>query len=96
MDNGYTVHVGEKNIGGSYLSLYTTEKIATNPARGHRVKANLNHIGVIVVDLEKTEARVLAQGLTTFNHAEYEPGKRFYFLIDDNIEIEVISYGTSD
>ena len=96
MDNGYTVHVGQENVGGSYLSLYTPEEIANNPARGHRIKANLNHIGVIVTDLAKTETRVLAQGLKTFNHAEYDPGKRFYFLTDDGIEIEVISYGTSD
>jgi len=92
MDNGYTVHVGEKDIGGSYLSLYTTEKIANNPARGHRTIANLNHIGVTVADLEEIEARVLAQGLTTFNHAESAPGKRFYFMLDDDIEIEVVCY----
>ena len=27
-----------------------------------------------------------------FNHGDYDPGRRFYFLDPDGIEYEVISY----
>ena len=35
---------------------------------------------------------VVAAGLTPFSHADYEPGRRFYFLDPDGIEYEVVSY----
>jgi hypothetical protein len=38
------------------------------------------------------EARVIAAGLRPFSHADYEPGRRFYFLDPDGIEYEVVSY----
>ena len=38
------------------------------------------------------EARVSAAGLIPFNHGDYEPGRRFYFLDPDGIEYEVVSY----
>lgn len=52
----------------------------------------LNHIGVEVDDVDATEARVVAAGLRPFRHADYEPGRRFYFLDPDGIEHEVVSY----
>ena len=56
----------------------------------------LNHIGVEVGDLDATEARVLAAGLKPFGRADYEPGRRFYFLDPDGIEFEVVSYWNVD
>ncbi len=55
----------------------------------------LNHIGVVVDELDATEARVIAAGLRPFGHADYEPGRRFYFLDPDGIEFEVVSYGNA-
>jgi catechol 2,3-dioxygenase-like lactoylglutathione lyase family enzyme len=52
----------------------------------------LNHIGVQVDDLDATDARAIAAGLLLFSHADYEPGRRFYFLDPDRIEYEVVSY----
>jgi len=52
----------------------------------------LNHIGVVVEDLDAVEAKVLAAGLKTTNHGDYEPGRRFYFHDHDGIEFEVVSY----
>ena len=92
LDGGYTVHVGEKDDGNSYLALYTHNKHKENKARNHLYNANLNHIGILVSDLDQIEQRVLGLGLKTLNHADYEPGRRFYFYIDGDIEIEVISY----
>jgi hypothetical protein len=52
----------------------------------------LNHIGVVVEDLNAAEARVIAAGFMPRSHTDYEPGKRFYFDDHDGIEFEVISY----
>ena len=57
-----------------------------------RVKSGLNHVGVVVDDLEATEQAVIAAGLEPFNHGNYEPGRRFYFLDGDGVEYEVVSY----
>ena len=37
-------------------------------------------------------AKGTAAGLTAFNHGDYHPGRRFYFLDPDGIEYEVVSY----
>lgn len=85
---GRTIHVG---AGDHYVAVYTNPDIAYTDA--HFAKGRpLNHIGVQVDDLATTEARVVAAGLTPFNHQDYEPGRRFYFMDPDDIEYEVISY----
>ena len=88
MNGGRTIHIGSDD---HYLALYT--------ARDHAYGSDdfikgrpLNHIGVLVDDLDATEARVVAAGLTPFSHGDYEPGRRFYFLDPDGIEYEVVSY----
>jgi hypothetical protein len=43
-------------------------------------------------DLGAIERKVIARGLAPFNHADYEPGRRFYFFDEDGIEYEIISY----
>jgi catechol 2,3-dioxygenase-like lactoylglutathione lyase family enzyme len=87
-DGGRTIHVGSDE---HYLALYTGRDIAYSVedfAKGRP----LNHIGVEVEDLNAVEARVIAAGLTPFNHGAYDPGRRFYFLDPDGIEYEVVSY----
>ena len=85
---GDTIHVGSKD---SYVALYSPDRGA-DPARDFAKGRPLNHIGVEVDDLDATEARVAAAGLTPFAHGDYEPGRRFYFLDPDGIEYEVVSY----
>ena len=89
MDDGKTIHVGGDQ---SYLALYTHQNIKPISNRDHMVVANLNHIGIVVDDLDAIESRVKDKGLEPFSHRDYEPGRRFYFLIEDDIEVEVISY----
>ncbi|MBL0966310.1 VOC family protein [Blastomonas sp. UPD001] len=89
MNDGHTVHVGTDK---SYIALYTPPPalLAAIPfAKG----LPMNHVGIVVDDLDAVEARVLAAGLTPFNHADYAPGRRFYFFDENGIEYEVISYG---
>lgn len=86
--NGYTVHVGGPK---DYLALYTGpdgQHAKIRYAKGEP----LQHIGIEVDDLEEAEKRVIAEGYEPFSHADYEPGRRFYFLDRDGIEFEVISY----
>jgi hypothetical protein len=52
----------------------------------------LNHVAIVVDDLDATEAKIIAAGYETLNHGDYEPGRRFYFYDDDRIEYEVVSY----
>ena len=86
---GYTVHVGTKD---RYLALYTPgDPLAENAPR-YTVHAALNHIGIVVDDLNEMESRLNALGIKATAHHDYEPGKRFYFMDEDGIEIEVVSY----
>jgi catechol 2,3-dioxygenase-like lactoylglutathione lyase family enzyme len=87
-DGGHTIHIGSDD---HYLALYTGRDIAYTDddfAKGRP----LNHIGVLVDDLDAVEAKVAAAGLRPFNHGDYAPGRRFYFLDPDGIEYEVLSY----
>ena len=88
-DGGHTIHIGSNN---HYLALYTGGRDVTYSAEDFAKGRPLNHIGVEVDDIDATEAKVVAAGLTPFNHANYEPGRRFYFLNPDGVEYEVISY----
>jgi catechol 2,3-dioxygenase-like lactoylglutathione lyase family enzyme len=87
-DGGHTIHVGSDD---HYIALYTSGN-ANYSADDFAKGRPLNHIGVEVDDLDATEARVVAAGLRPFSHADYEPGRRFYFLDPDGIEYEVVSY----
>ena len=92
LNGGVTVHVGNET---SYLALYTGPGGASKqvPADDsyHRI-AGLNHVGVVVDDLDAMEVKVKALGFDTHSHADYEPGRRLYFHDADGIEFEVISY----
>ena len=84
---GHTVHVGADD---SYLALSTPGD--PGPAHPRSDVAGLNHIGVVVDDLDAVEQRVVAEGYTPHTHMDYEPGRRFYFDDRDGIEFEVVSY----
>jgi catechol 2,3-dioxygenase-like lactoylglutathione lyase family enzyme len=85
LNGGRTVHVGSAE---QYLALYAPPGGGPSFPKGQP----LNHIGVEVDELDATEARVVAAGLTPFSHGDYEPGRRFYFLDANGIEYEVVSY----
>ena len=89
MTTGYTVHVGEKD---SYVALFTYPEQSAPKDESYRVKGGLNHWAVVVDDLDAVEERVKAEGFTPTSHADYEPGRRFYFHDHDGIEIEVVKY----
>lgn len=82
---GETIHVGGDD---DYIAVYTRGTVPRPFAKG----VPLNHVGLVVDDLDAAEAVVTAAGLEPFNHADYEPGRRFYFFDWDGIEFEIVSY----
>lgn len=89
METGYSIHIGGKD---SYVALFTFPETPGPKDESYVTKGGLNHWAVTVDDLDATEARVKAEGFTPFSHANYEPGRRFYFNDHDGIEIEVVQY----
>lgn len=88
-EDGYSLHVGDKD---SYLALYTPAWDLRDTPERYRYSAGLNHVGVIVDDIDATEARIKAAGFTPYSHDDYEPGRRFYFEGPGEIEYEVVQY----
>lgn len=88
-DNGFTVHVGDD---AGYLALYAPAGGQSPVGDTYHLTGGLNHIGIVVDDLDKVEEMVVARGYLPHNHADYEPGRRFYFDGPDGIEFEVVAY----
>ena len=89
LENGRTIHVGTDT---HYLALYTPKSAAKPTIDNYQTIGGLNHIAVVVDDITATERDVVKAGFTPKNHADYEPGHRFYFHDHDNIEYEVVQY----
>lgn len=86
-DGGRVIHVGDER---TYLAAYTPPH---SPDAAIFEKGRpLNHVGILVDDLDDIERRVAAAGLTPFAHGDYDPGRRFYFLDHDGTEFEIVSY----
>jgi len=94
INGGHSIHVGARD---TYLALYTgnpldDQLISSETGSSYKTVNGLNHIGIVVDDLNSAERRVEAAGYRPHSHADYEPGKRFYFHDKDGLEFEVVSY----
>jgi len=89
METGYSIHIGDET---SYIALFTFPEPSKPKTESYRTAGGLNHWAVVVDDIDAVEDRVKAEGFTPVNHADYEPGRRFYFHDADGIEIEVVQY----
>ncbi|MBY5931612.1 VOC family protein [Tateyamaria omphalii] len=89
MEDGRTVHVGTDT---HYLALYTQKTAAKGTESSYATIGGLNHIAIVTDDLEQIEKGARTKGFRVGQHHEYEPGRRFYFHDDDNIEFEVVQY----
>lgn len=89
MDSGYTVHVGNNQ---SYLALYTNPKIKDNDQRDHAQANNLNHIGIVVEDLDAYKAKATELGLIPNSFRDYKYCNSFYVEDKYGLELEIISY----
>jgi catechol 2,3-dioxygenase-like lactoylglutathione lyase family enzyme len=88
---GRTVHVGTDT---TYLALWQPTRAPEGGFDFDRRGNGFNHIGIVVDDLDEVESRLHDLGVETFNHGDYEPGRRFYFEDPDEIEVEVVSYAS--
>lgn len=92
---GRTIHVGTDD---DYVALYTGARPVTapeatsGPVDSYRQVAALNHLALVVDDLDTTEQAVIDAGFEPTNHGDYEPGRRFYFRDLDQVEYEIVSY----
>ncbi|MFK8030061.1 MAG: VOC family protein [Gammaproteobacteria bacterium] len=90
---GRTVHVGTQE---QYVAVYSMPEAQAMNQTSYEQIGGLNHLGIRVANLDAIEKRILEAGFKTFNHADYEPGRRFYFRDNDNIEFEILSYQGDD
>lgn len=86
---GRSVHVGDDT---RYLALYAPKDAPEQSPNSYTRHGGLNHIGLVVDDLDAVEQRVISAGFTPREHGDYEPGRRFYFDGPDGIEYELVSY----
>jgi catechol 2,3-dioxygenase-like lactoylglutathione lyase family enzyme len=86
---GVSVHVGDDE---RYVALYSPQGAVAPAGDGLHQAGAVNHLGILVADLDAAERRVLDHGLKTHSHQAYDPGSRFYFHDHDGIEYEVVSY----
>lgn len=89
LNGGHTVHIGNEN---SYVAFYSPAQPGANMSIDKSRTGHLNHIGIVVDDLDAVERKVIAKGFRPVNHGDYEPGRRFYFDDDNGLEVEVVSY----
>ncbi|ETW92628.1 MAG: hypothetical protein ETSY2_52965, partial [Candidatus Entotheonella gemina] len=52
----------------------------------------LNHFAFVVDNLDDARERLQSLGITPETDADYEPGRRFYFVDPDGVEIELVEY----
>ena len=91
MQTGYTVHIGTDD---SYIALFSFGDSKPQTQDRYRTIGALNHIAAFTNDIDGVEEKVKQAGFTPINHGDYAPGRRFYFLDNDDIEWEVAAHQT--
>lgn len=86
---GETYHVGGDE---SYLAIYKSPKKTEQISNTYQTLGGLNHVGIVVEDIDEIEQRVIKMGFQPNSHGDYEPGRRFYFKDNDKIDFEIVSY----
>ncbi|MEM6564318.1 MAG: VOC family protein [Pseudomonadota bacterium] len=89
LDGGHSLHIGTPD---QYLALYQPKLPAEDASSSYRTVGGLNHLAVTVGDIDSAEQKVVAAGFRPESHANYEPGRRFYFHDADGIEYEIVQY----
>lgn len=87
--SGKSIHVGTQD---RYLALYEEPTSRPTAETSYHTVGGLNHIAVVVDDIQTMRKRVKAAGFEPGEHYDYEPGERFYFHDHDHIEYEVVQY----
>ena len=80
-------HVGNDDV---YLALF--EASAPGEVDHNYATPGVNHFGFVVDDLAEARQRVERLGASIYHEADYEPGRRIYFLDPDGYEVELVEY----
>jgi catechol 2,3-dioxygenase-like lactoylglutathione lyase family enzyme len=80
-------HVGDER---TYLALF--QATGAGAVDHDYTRPGVNHFGFVVDDLDDVQARLGGLGATVHLEADYEPGRRIYFLDPDGYEVEVVEY----
>lgn len=86
-DGRKAAHVGDDRC---YLALF--EAKITGPVTTDYEKPGFNHFGLVVDSLDEMKRRLAALDVQPHSEADYEPGRRLYFLDPDKIEVELVEY----
>lgn len=80
-------HVGDDRC---YLALF--QAAADGTVDRDYVRPGVNHFGFVVHNLDEARRRLDHLGATVHLEADYEPGRRIYFLDPDGHEVELVQY----
>ena len=86
-DRRIGAHVGDER---HYLALF--QATANGTVDHDYLRPGVNHFGFVVDDLDDARERATRLGATVHLEAEYEPGRRIYFLDPDGHEVELVEY----
>jgi len=80
-------HIGDDR---HYLALFEIgERERTEADYG---QLGLNHFGFVVDDLDASKQRLADLHVEPTMEADYEPGRRLYFLDPNGVEVELVQY----
>jgi catechol 2,3-dioxygenase-like lactoylglutathione lyase family enzyme len=82
-------HIGDDRV---YLALFEAPPSRNGRAPLDYDAVGLNHFGFVVDDLAAMKQRLAELGVAPKSEADYEPGRRLYFLDPDGIEVELVEY----
>ncbi|HVV35749.1 MAG TPA: VOC family protein [Acidimicrobiales bacterium] len=85
--NRLGAHVGDDRC---YLALF--QATADGAVEHDYLRPGVNHFGFVVDDLDATRRRAIELGATFHLEADYEPGRRAYFMDPDGYEVELVEY----
>ncbi len=90
-DGRPAAHVGDDRC---YLALFEARK-AGRVAPDY-AEVGMNHLGLVVDDLDTMKQRLSDLGVMPHHEADYEPGNRLYFFDPDGIEVELVEYAIKE
>jgi catechol 2,3-dioxygenase-like lactoylglutathione lyase family enzyme len=80
-------HVGDD---GCYLALF--QSAADGMVNQDYGRPGINHFGFVVNNLAEARRRLEHLGASVHREADYDPGRRIYFLDPDGHEVELVEY----
>jgi catechol 2,3-dioxygenase-like lactoylglutathione lyase family enzyme len=81
-------HIGDER---SYLALFEIGERERKEASYSEL--GLNHFGLVVDDLDEAKRKLASLNIEPTMEADYEPGRRLYFLDPNGVEVELVEYG---